>query len=70
MLKKVRDLLVRLHRDEGGVDMVEYILLIAIVALPLLAVVIWFWHDISKVANELWTDIKGGSSGTDPGTLP
>lgn len=72
MLKKMRQALLRLHRDEGGIDMVEYILLICIVALPLLAVVIWFWRDISKWANDLWLDIKGDRPPdpvTDPNTL-
>ena len=41
MIEKLR----ALHRDEQGADMVEYILIVAAVALPLLAVIIWFWKD-------------------------
>lgn len=50
-----------LHRDEQGADMVEYILLIAAVALPLLAVMIWFWKDISAWARTLYEDAKGSA---------
>ena len=58
-----------LHRDEQGADMVEYILVIAAVALPLLLVVIWFWKYISKWVGEIYEDIRGGSEGTDPADL-
>ncbi|MFP4105893.1 MAG: Flp family type IVb pilin [Phycisphaerae bacterium] len=54
-----------LHNDEGGADMVEYILVIAAIALPLLAVVIWFWKDISREASEWWEKAKG-QEGTNP----
>ena len=58
MFKKMRDAMVRFHKDEGGIDMVEYVLLIAIVALPLLAVIIWFWKDIRDYLTEKWTEVK------------
>ena len=61
--------MVRFHKDEGGIDMVEYVLLIAIVALPLLAVVIWFWKDIAQYVGEMWSGIKEGGTETDPGSL-
>lgn len=51
----------RLHNDERGADMVEYILLIAAVGLPLLAVLIWFWKDISAWARSLYEDAKGSA---------
>ena len=69
MLKRMRDAMVRFHQDEGGIDMVEYVLLIAIVALPLLAVVIWFWKDIAQYVGEMWSGIKEGGTETDPGSL-
>jgi Flp pilus assembly pilin Flp len=59
MVDKVKGMLRALHRDEGGADMVEYILVIAAIALPLLAVIIWFWKDISQWAGELWDKAKG-----------
>ena len=40
-------------------------LVIALVALPLLAVVIWFWKDIAMWANQKYQDAKGGGD-TDP----
>ncbi|MGC9453611.1 MAG: Flp family type IVb pilin [Phycisphaerae bacterium] len=51
----------RLHNDERGADMVEYILLIAAVGLPLLTVLIWFWKDISAWARSLYEDAKGSA---------
>ena len=58
-----------LHRDEQGADMVEYVLIVAAVALPLLAVIIWFWKDISRWVGNAYDDIKGGGGGTDPADL-
>jgi Flp pilus assembly pilin Flp len=72
MLKGIKKTLSALHSDEQGADMVEYILIIAAIGLPLLAVVIWFWHDISKQANEWWEAIKGdqgADSTSDPSDL-
>ena len=39
-----------LHRDEQGADMVEYILIVAAIGLPLLAVIIYFWKDVIQPA--------------------
>ncbi len=64
MLKKLQ----ALHRDEQGADMLEYILIIAAVALPLLAVIIWYFEDISKWAKGLYEKAKAGE-GTDPDDL-
>lgn len=62
-----------LYSDEQGADMVEYVLIVAAVALPLLAVIIWFWKDIGAWTGRAWEEIKGNNqmSGgeTDPGTL-
>ena len=59
VLQRVKTTLGALHRDERGADMIEYILVVAAIALPLLAVVIWFWKDISNWAKDLWTQAKG-----------
>ena len=69
MLRQIEASLKRLHRDERGAEMVEYILIIAAIALPLMAVIIWFYRDISKYVKYLWEEIKGGSGGTDPDTF-
>jgi Flp pilus assembly pilin Flp len=66
--KRAGRLLRRIHEDEQGANMVEYILVIAAVALPLLGVVIWFWKDIAMWAAQLYGNTKGGGD-TDPGTL-
>jgi Flp pilus assembly pilin Flp len=50
--------LLKLHRDEKGADMVEYILIIAIVSLPLLGVLIYYWHDIVLWVQQKWGDAK------------
>ena len=47
-----------LHRDEQGADMVEYILIVAAIALPLLGFVVYFWGDIKTWALGLFEQIK------------
>lgn len=73
MFKDIKKTLSALHRDEKGADMVEYILIVAAVGLPLLAVMIWFWHDIAKAVNGWWVQIRGSSGSAsgelDPGNL-
>jgi Flp pilus assembly pilin Flp len=59
MLKYIGNKARALHSDQQGADMVEYVLIIAAVALPLLAVIIWFWRDISAWAGDAYTAIKG-----------
>jgi len=56
-----------LNRNEQGADMVEYILIIAAVALPVLAVVVWFRKDIAEWISSAWESIKGGE-GAEPGS--
>ena len=69
MLKRAKSLLSKLYRDEQGADMVEYVLIIAAVALPLVGVLIWYWHDFVQWVGEAWAAIKGGGE-TDPSGLP
>jgi Flp pilus assembly pilin Flp len=59
LMKNLGRTLKSLHDDEGGADMVEYILVVAAIALPLLGVVIWFWKDIAKEAASWWDKAKG-----------
>jgi Flp pilus assembly pilin Flp len=66
MLRRLKDTLLALHRDEKGADMVEYILIVAAVALPLVAVMIWFWKDISAWAGDLWEEVRSGDAETEP----
>lgn len=69
MLKRIGRKLRALHRDEQGADMVEYILIVAAVALPLLGVMIWFWKDLSRWVGDAWEVIKGGGGEQDPSDL-
>ena len=62
MLSRVKRELQSLYRDEQGADMIEYILIVAAIALPLIAVIIWFWKDISNWTKERYDDIKGTSA--------
>jgi len=68
MLKAISDKVRALHNDEQGADMVEYILIVAAIALPVLGIVIWFWKDFAKWANELWMRGKG-QTGQNPSEL-
>ena len=47
-----------LHRDEQGADMVEYILIVAAIALPLLGVMVFFWDDIKEWVQGTTEEIK------------
>jgi Flp pilus assembly pilin Flp len=58
-----------LHKDTRASDLVEYTLILAAVALPLLAVIIWFWKDISGWIGEVYQGIRSGTVETDPKTL-
>ena len=69
MLKRIGKMLRALHQDDQGADMVEYVLIVAAVALPLLAVIIWFWKDISGWVGEAYSEIRSGTAETDPRTL-
>lgn len=68
MTKRAARTLRALHRDEQGAEMLEYVLVFAAIALPLLGVVIYFWKDISRWAGDLWEGAKAGEE-TDPGSL-
>lgn len=48
-----------LHKDERGADMVEYILIVAALALPILGFVVYFWKDIKEFSLDLWEDVTG-----------
>lgn len=47
MLQRVRRFAIRLHKDESGPNTVEWVLLI-IVALVVLVAIYWFWNEVVK----------------------
>jgi Flp pilus assembly pilin Flp len=59
MLKALWKRFKAVHRDERGADTVEYILLIAIIALPLLGLILVFKEKIYAWVNDLWERITG-----------
>ena len=63
MLRTLKRKLSALHRDEQGADMIEYILIVAAIGLPLLAVIIWFRKDIAVWIREQYENIKGEAEG-------
>lgn len=68
MVKSLLSRMKALHEDQQGATMIEYALVFAAVALPLLAVLIFFYKEISQWAGQLWENAKAGQ-GTDPSTL-
>ena len=65
MLRTITKKLKAFHADEGGADLVEYILVLAAIALPLTAIVIWFGDEISAWAKGRWGEVKTGE-GVEP----
>jgi Flp pilus assembly pilin Flp len=51
----------QLDRDERGADMVEYILLVAVIALPLLAVIIYYRDKIRDILADMFGDIESST---------
>ena len=59
LAKKFVSRLSAMHRDEQGAALIEYILIIAAVALPLLGVVIWFKDDIYDWVGDVYNENTG-----------
>jgi Flp pilus assembly pilin Flp len=66
MMNKLKTMMGRMHRDEKGADLVEYVLIIAAVALPVLGIVIWFKDEIGEWIGESYDEVKDGDGATDP----
>jgi Flp pilus assembly pilin Flp len=67
MLKTFKNMLSRLHRDEQGADMVEYILIVAAIGLPMLVVIILFRDRIREWINTQWTNMTSQAEDTGDG---
>ena len=65
-MNKLKTMMGRMHRDEKGADLVEYVLIIAAIALPVLGIVIWFKDEIGAWIGESYDEVKDGDGGTDP----
>lgn len=62
---KARATLTRLHRDEQGADLIEYILIIAAIGLPLLAVIIYFKDDLVEWISGQYEEVKDSGDAPD-----
>ena len=50
-----------LHKDEQGADLIEYVLIIAAIALPVLLLIIFFADDLKEWMVEEYEEVKGNS---------
>ena len=63
MLGKMKKALLALHKDEGGADMVEYVLLVALIGLPVLGIIWYFSKDyIWPWLEETWRNMAGNTA--------
>ena len=58
MMQRFRHAERRLYRDEQGAEGLEKLLILALVVLPLLAVLIFFAGDIKEWMTGKWEDVK------------
>ncbi|MBT3278911.1 MAG: Flp family type IVb pilin [Phycisphaerales bacterium] len=62
----MKSLLKKLHKDEQGADLLEYILILALIALPVVALVLFFKSEITTWFMNLFNDYKdSGSDGVE-----
>lgn len=66
LAKRIGGTLRCLHDDQQGANMVEYILIIAAIALPLLGILLWYRQDLSEWVAGLWRDIRSRPDPTTP----
>jgi Flp pilus assembly pilin Flp len=64
--KSAGRLLRRVYRDEQGANMVEYILIIAAVALPILAILLLYRNDLMEWVQTGWRKVTGTPDPTGP----
>ena len=58
MWTTVKTALKALQEDQQGADTVEYVLIVAAIALPLLGVMVFFWDDIKEWVFEKTDQLK------------
>jgi Flp pilus assembly pilin Flp len=57
------------HRDETGASLVEYALLLALIAVVAIGALVFLGHTVSNTLNNVGNDIAGGGGGTTTTTL-
>ncbi len=63
----MKQMLKKLHKDEQGADLLEYILILALIALPVVALVLFFKSEISDWFMQKFGEYKDpNSEGVDP----
>lgn len=63
MIKNIRRLLARVHKDEKGGESLETILLIGAIALPILIFLILVaWPRVKDFFNQGMTDLESGAN--------
>ncbi len=63
----MKSMLKKLHNDEQGADLLEYVLILALIALPVVALVLFFKKEITDWFLKLFEDYKQeGSEGVSP----
>lgn len=70
MLKRVKDVLVRFGNDDGGVVKLEYLLIVAAIALPLLGLLLFYRKDIGDWVADKWEQYRAGGRTEAPVASP
>ena len=66
LAKRIGGTLRCLHDDQQGANMVEYILIIAAIALPLLAVILLYRNEITEWTKQQWDQARSTPDPTTP----
>jgi Flp pilus assembly pilin Flp len=61
------NLLARIHRDEQGASMVEWVLIIAAVVVPLMGALIIFGGEIKDWLTSQWGEVRNDPNAEYPG---
>ncbi len=70
-LTQIKNNVLALWRDDRGAEGLEKVLIIAAIALPLLAVLLFFSGEIREWVSENWDSVTGtAGSENDPGSNP
>lgn len=69
-LSAMKQTVLDIHRDEQGAEGIEKILILAAVALPLLAVLLFFSGRIREWITDNWSDVTGTAGNENPTSDP